>query len=197
MTAVFADHTIQPSLDATRQLEVITVDCECQSVSKNAFVEPVRNSKLDSRGAPILIGWRRITLDPVKSFRHLSSALPDISAYQSAAEPLEGFYDPLILIVTCSTINATKQLLDRNFESRRRCDASSLRLPELGGSPDQDIGIPYCGDTNLDRCGYIDTDGSGSVLYSVLDWLGTPLLREAEEGPLHHILLVVGWDVTG
>jgi len=71
-----------------------------------------------------------------------------------------------------------------------------LGLSNLGSGPDQDVGVPYCRDTDLHWCGHVNADGRRAILHLIVDRLGAAPLGKTEKRPFHHVLLVMGRDVA-
>lgn len=115
---MLADNPIEPSFDAAGQAEILAVDRERQTISQNAFVKPVGDGQLNTGRAPLLVGWRGVSLDPVKPLRLLPLALANVGANQRAAKPLESFDNPLVLVSARSAVDAPQEFIERHLEGR-------------------------------------------------------------------------------
>ncbi len=112
--------------------------------------------------------------------------LADGRGHRGRLQPIQRGLETLVVAQGFAAPNEAQDLVWRGLHPARWLDACVLRLHDLAGGPDQDVGIPDRGNAVFGRALHAD----GDIAAAKVDRRNTPRLRQREERIGHQVLSV-------
>src|SRR5262245_47115577 len=104
-TTVLAHHAVEPTLNTAGEIEVGRINCQNQTLVKNALVKPGREDKLKTKRVALGIFDCFPTFQPTKLTALVARALSDTGFHACGLQPSQSVLKPLIVPTACPASN--------------------------------------------------------------------------------------------
>ena len=204
-----AGEAIEPSLDATRQLEIVRMDGEDVALPENGIVQPRRQldlPRLGRVGVPVrcvqchpvveLVADRdREARQPVEPKLRAFFGLivkPYVGDDECCGQPFDGVSQLLVVETARGPPHLAEGVVWRELDARGWLATAFNRFVQVGGREDNQIPVPHRRHTELFRRVYLDRDFG----IAVLDRLCAAFL-EGQKRIFHHVPIVAQRRIEG
>ena len=150
----------------------------------HARVEPVRQDQFDAQRRAAGIGQLAPFVHPRKAMQAPSGRLADGRGHRCRLQAIRGRFQALVVAQRRAAPDETQDLVGAHLHQPRGRNARIAGFHDLRGGPDQDVGIPDCGNAVLLRTLHSDGDATGAEV----DRRRAARLRQREERKGHQVL---------
>ncbi|EJN03492.1 hypothetical protein PMI41_02486 [Phyllobacterium sp. YR531] len=193
LAAMLAHQAIEPALQAARQAEIVAVDGQHERVVENGGVEPVRHDQFEAQRPAARIGALLPLVDPGEAVHPPFGRLADRRRHRRRLETVERGLQTVVVAQGHATADELQNFVGRGRHQTRWPQAGVSRLDDLGGRPDQDVGVPDGGHAVFGNGLHTDNDGAGLEV----DRRQSLRLAEREERVRHQVLRVARREIAG
>jgi hypothetical protein len=153
--AMLANDSIEPTLEASRQREILTIDRQNERIVESAAVEPVRQDQLDPKRPAVRVRCFFPFVDPREAMPASFRQLPDRGRDRGRLEAVEARLETLVVACADPTPDEGQDLIWRDAIRREVLRPASRALTiceaaQIRTSASQMVAMP-CSDAATTR----------------------------------------------